>query len=155
MGAYCPAPVATPEVMHQVLTKVLKPAIKGMRKEKHPYIGILYAGIILTESGPKCLEFNCRFGDPETQVLLPSLSKKCDLAEVMMVFSLLYDFIVYFQACCEGRLDCIDVKFEDKFAVTVVASSKGYPGPYEKGKTITLPTNIPKGLFHFPSFNWY
>ncbi len=87
MGAYCPAPVATLQVMDQVLTSVLQPTLKGMRKDGHPYIGVLYAGIMLTESGPKTLEFNCRFGDPETQVLLPSLARDCDLGEIMLVRS--------------------------------------------------------------------
>jgi phosphoribosylamine--glycine ligase/phosphoribosylformylglycinamidine cyclo-ligase len=85
MGAYAPAPVLTKLLLEQVSTQVLDRAIKGMRKEGHPYIGVLYAGIMLTKTGPKVLEFNCRFGDPETQVILPLLDDSCDFAEIMLV----------------------------------------------------------------------
>lgn len=124
MGAYAPAPVATPEIMNLIQTKVLQPTIDGMRREKCPFVGVLYAGLMLDEKkGPQVLEYNCRFGDPETQVVLPLI--ETDLAEI-------------FVAAVEGRLDSIDIKYKKDFACTVVAASAGYPGDYPKGKEITL-----------------
>merc|ERR1739848_317154 len=94
-----------------------------MKKRGTPYVGVLYAGMMLTPNGPSVLEFNCRFGDPETQVLLPLL--KTDLYEVMC-------------ACCDGTLDSLDVRFkEDVSAATVVCAAQGYPGKYPKGMQIT------------------
>jgi phosphoribosylamine--glycine ligase len=121
MGAYGPAPVMTSERLKEVHEKVLQPTVDGMTKEGTPFKGILYAGIIVTEKGIKVLEYNVRFGDPEVQVILPLLENK--LGEV-------------FSASVNGTLDKVDLKFKDKHAVTVVMSSGGYPGSYEKGKTI-------------------
>ncbi|XP_039174854.1 trifunctional purine biosynthetic protein adenosine-3 isoform X1 [Crotalus tigris] len=123
MGAYCPAPQLSQDLLLKIRNSVLQKTIDGMRKEGIPYIGVLYAGLMLTKDGPKVLEFNCRFGDPECQVILPLL--KSDLYEVM-------------QATIDQKLsNCIPVWFEDRAAVTVVMASEGYPGNYAKGLEIT------------------
>ncbi|KAJ3357880.1 hypothetical protein GGF32_000829 [Allomyces javanicus] len=135
MGAYAPAPVGTPAVLAAVQTQVLQRTIDGIRREGHPFVGILYAGIMVTKNGPKVLEFNVRFGDPETQVLLPLLSS--DLADVML-------------AACNGALDSVTVEFaKDQAACTVIAASGGYPDAYAKGLPITVGT-VPKNatVFH-------
>jgi phosphoribosylamine--glycine ligase/phosphoribosylformylglycinamidine cyclo-ligase len=127
MGCYAPAPIYSKSLQETVKRTVLQATVDAMRKEGIPYVGILYAGIMLTESGPKVLEYNCRFGDPETQVLLPLLSDDCDLAEIML-------------AAANGCLDSVSVSFKDSYACTVVAASGGYPGSYAKGIPITIPS---------------
>jgi phosphoribosylamine--glycine ligase len=122
MGAYSPTPVITEAVMRQVERDVLVPAVDGLVREGIEYRGILYAGLMLTGGGPRVLEFNCRFGDPETQPLMMRL--KSDLLEVML-------------AVAEGRLGDIDLKWDPRPAISVVASSKGYPGSYPTGLPIT------------------
>ncbi|MEZ4767660.1 MAG: phosphoribosylamine--glycine ligase [Caldilineales bacterium] len=122
MGAYAPAPVMTAELLEDVRVNVLQAAVDGMRAEGAPYTGILYAGLMLTAGGSKVLEFNCRFGDPETQVILPLLAG--DLLDV-------------FDACLEGTLDQMDVGWHAGAAATVVAASEGYPGSYPKGREIS------------------
>ena len=122
MGAYSPAPVLTPELLAQVQREVLDPAVQGMAADGTPYIGVLYAGLMITAEGPKVVEFNCRFGDPETQVILPRLTG---------------DIVPIFQACCEGRLTPDLVQFDDGACVTVVIASPGYPRSYPKGLPIT------------------
>ena len=122
MGAYSPVPFYSEELNQRVLEEILKPAVRGLKREGREYKGVLYAGLILTPQGPKVLEFNARFGDPETQVLLPRL--KADLIDILM-------------AVTEGTLDKIDLQWEDKAAVCVVVASRGYPGEYPKGKVIT------------------
>ena len=121
MGAYAPAPVITPELSERVMEEILKPTIEGMKKEGRPYKGCLYAGLMITAKGPKVVEFNARFGDPETQVVLPLL--KSDLVEVML-------------ACVDGKLAETKIEWADEAAVSVVMASGGYPGDYEKGKII-------------------
>lgn len=121
MGAYSPAPVATAEVPAIVERDVLVPIVDALRNDGAPYRGVLYVGLMLTAGGPKVLEFNCRFGDPETQVLLTRLD--CDLAEVL-------------NAVVDGRLDEAEVRWTSKAAVCVVMASKGYPGKFESGKVI-------------------
>lgn len=121
MGTYAPAPVMTPDMVEQAVEKVLKPIIAGMRAEGRTYKGCLYAGLMITEEGPRVVEFNARFGDPETQVVLPLL--KSDLAGIM-------------QACCEGTLDQQKIEWSDGAAVCVVLASGGYPGSYMKGAPI-------------------
>ena len=121
MGAYAPAPVITPELQERVMEEILKPTIEGMKKEGRPFKGCLYAGLMITAKGPKVVEFNARFGDPETQVVLPLL--KSDLVEVML-------------ACVDGKLAETKVEWSDEAAVSVVMASGGYPGDYEKGKAI-------------------
>ncbi|ORZ07031.1 bifunctional purine ADE1 [Lobosporangium transversale] len=125
MGCYCPTPVATPELLADIKRTILQPTIDGMRRDGFPFVGILFTGIMLTNAGPKVLEYNVRFGDPETEVVLPLLSDDTDLAEVML-------------ACTEGRLDSVRVGIKPGFAATVVVASGGYPGSYPTGKAITL-----------------
>jgi len=121
MGAYAPAPVYTPEVHRDVMEKILKPAVRGMREEGRPYEGVLYAGLMVTEEGPKVLEFNVRFGDPEAQPVLTLLES--DLVEIM-------------EAVVCHRLQEAEVKWKEGASVCVVLASAGYPGSYEKGKVI-------------------
>ncbi len=122
MGAYAPAPVATDERMKFITDHVLKPVVEGMKSEGTPFKGILYAGLMIDGDDIKVLEFNARFGDPETQVILPLLDGK--LGDLL-------------SASVNGGLDKVDIKFKDNHAVTVVVSSGGYPGSYEKGKVIS------------------
>lgn len=121
MGAYAPAPLVTPEVMTEVEERIIQPVLKGMAEEGHPYRGILYVGLMITAEGPKVVEFNCRFGDPETQVVLPLLES---------------DLLDLFEALVEGRIGEADVPIRDGAAACVVLASAGYPGSYEKGKEI-------------------
>ncbi|XP_056883499.1 trifunctional purine biosynthetic protein adenosine-3 isoform X3 [Takifugu flavidus] len=122
MGAYCPTPQVSQELLQQIREIVLQKTVDGMREEGSPYVGVLYAGLMLTNQGPKVLEFNCRFGDPECQVLLPLL--KSDLYEVI-------------QNTLEGKLaTSAPVWHNDSSAVTVVMASSGYPGTYAKGVQI-------------------
>lgn len=128
MGAFAPSPLATPELMTEVEKTVMRPALAAMNAEGAPYQGVLYAGLILTETGPKVLEFNCRFGDPEAQVVLPLLD--CDLLEVMT-------------ACVFGRLaEQAPLNWSARSAATVVMASGGYPEAYEIGKQVT---GLPSG----------
>ncbi|SCV70826.1 BQ2448_3588 [Microbotryum intermedium] len=132
MGTYSPAPCATKDVEAEIHRRIVQPTIDGMRKDGLPFVGLLFTGIMLTADGPKVLEYNVRFGDPETQSLLALLSPETDLAEVML-------------ACVEGRLDSIKIAMKDQAAVTVVLASKGYPGKYEKGVELTfdeLPADV-------------
>lgn len=122
MGAYSPAPVITEDMVKEIKAKILDPVIKGMAEEGTPYKGILYAGLMMTEQGPKVVEFNCRFGDPETQVVLPLLT--CDLIKLA-------------QACIQGTLTPEMVTWKESAAVTVVLAAPGYPGDYPKGAVIT------------------
>lgn len=124
MGAYAPAPVATPAIMERITRETLKPTIDGMRREGYPFVGLLFTGFMLTDSGPKVLEYNVRFGDPETEALMLLLSEDTDLAAVIL-------------ACVEHRLDAVALTFRPGFAVSVVLASSGYPGSFEKGKAIT------------------
>lgn len=123
MGAYSPAPVITSELHNFVMERVVCPTVKGMADIGCAFKGVLYVGLMITESGPKVLEFNCRFGDPETQVLLPRL--KSDLVPLLM-------------ACVDGTLDqIVDVVWYSEAAACVVMASGGYPNPYQTGKVIT------------------
>jgi len=122
MGAYSPAPVVTEKIMEQITREMLVPVVDGMHKNDTPYKGILYAGIMITQGGPRVLEFNVRFGDPETQPILARL--KSDLLEAML-------------ATCNGTLDKITLEWDSRPAVCIVMASGGYPETYEKGKVIT------------------
>ena len=122
MGAYAPAPLMTPVLLDEVRRTVLQPAIDGLAAEGMPYVGVLYAGMMITPDGPKTLEFNCRLGDPETQVILPLLAS--DVVDVI-------------EACLTGQLADLDVRWRDRAAATVVAASEGYPGGYLKGREIS------------------
>lgn len=121
MGTYAPAPVVTEDLMETIKSTILEPTIQAMAKEGHPYKGCLYAGLMITSEGPKVVEFNARFGDPETQVVLPLLDS--DLGEIML-------------ACINGTLADCDIKWSDKAAVCVVMSAGGYPAKYRKGDEI-------------------
>ena len=121
MGAYSPAPVVTDKLLSQIVREVLVPTVDGMNRNDTPYKGVLYAGMMLTQGGPRVLEFNVRFGDPETQPIL--MRMKGDLLEVML-------------AVCDGKLDKVSLDWDKRPAVCVVMASGGYPGPYEKGKVI-------------------
>ena len=122
MGTYAPAPVMTDVLRLKATELILKPVVEAMAKEGMPYQGCLYAGLMIKGDSVKVVEFNCRFGDPETQVVLPLLDG--DLAEIML-------------ACATGTLDKADVAWYNKAAVCVVMASGGYPESYEKGKEIT------------------
>lgn len=122
MGTFSPSPFYTKEVEEFCEANIYQPTIDAMAAEGRPFTGILFTGLMLTEDGPKVLEYNARFGDPEAQVVLPRM--KNDMIEVM-------------EACVEGRLDEINLEFEDNAAVCVVLASEGYPVSYEKGKVIT------------------
>ena len=121
MGTYAPAPVMTADMVQQATEKVLNPVIAAMAKEGRPYKGCLYAGLMITEEGPKVVEFNARFGDPETQVVLPLLES--DLVDIML-------------ACADGTLDTVDIQWSKGTAVCVVMASGGYPKAYQKGFAI-------------------
>ena len=121
MGVYSPVPIVT-EAEHAEMERIMEATVAELAAEGIDYRGCLYGGFMLTEDGPKVLEFNARFGDPETQVVLPRL--KNDLVEVML-------------ACAEQRLDEVELSWRPEWAVSVVLTSAGYPGSYEKGKVIT------------------
>lgn len=121
MGAYSPVPAVTDEIFDIAVGRILRPTVDAMAREGRPYKGVLYAGLMLTAEGPKALEYNCRFGDPETQVVLPLLES--DLVEAM-------------EACIDSTLDQTPPQWSAKTAVCVVMASGGYPGDYEKGKVI-------------------
>jgi phosphoribosylamine--glycine ligase/phosphoribosylformylglycinamidine cyclo-ligase len=130
MGAYAPAPIFTSEMLIEAQESILKPAVNGLKREGIPFVGVLYAGLMLTPSGIRVLEFNCRFGDPETQVVLPLL--QTDLLEIA-------------EACVNGTLADVHVRWKNGAAVCVVVASKGYPEKAESGKRVTigqLPENM-------------
>jgi phosphoribosylamine--glycine ligase len=121
MGVYAPPPDIDADLVERITRTVLQPTVEGMAARGTPYVGVLYAGVMLTDRGPQVLEFNCRFGDPETQAILPLLDG--DLVEIML-------------ACIDGRLDEVDVKVHDGACATVVLASPGYPAKYPKGLPI-------------------
>lgn len=118
MGTFSPSPFYTPEVDAFCQKYIYQPTVDAMAAEGRPFVGIIFFGLMLTADGPKVLEYNARFGDPEAQVVLPRMEN--DIVEVM-------------EACVEGRLDTIDLQFQDNAAVCVVLASEGYPVKYEKG----------------------
>ena len=122
MGAYAPAPIVTRQLLAAIEETVFAPALRGMAAEGAPFAGVLYAGLMLTKTGPQVIEFNCRFGDPETQVILPLL--RSDIANAM-------------RACISRTLGTVDIDWSSQTAVSVVAASGGYPGAYSKGQTIS------------------
>jgi phosphoribosylamine--glycine ligase len=123
MGAYSPAPVLTPELQARVMAEIIEPTVRTMRVEGNPYQGVLFAGLMLTSEGPKLIEYNARFGDPECQVLMMRLES--DLAAIML-------------ACAQGTLEGVEIALRDETALTVVMAAKGYPGTPEKGGAIAL-----------------
>ncbi|GAB4581610.1 MAG: phosphoribosylamine--glycine ligase [Anaerolineales bacterium] len=133
MGVFTPSPYCPPALIRQALETAIQPAIDGMRSEGHPFVGVLFTGLMLTPNGPKVLEYNCRFGDPETQAVLPLL--ETDLLEIML-------------ACVNGKLDALadHIRWKDAASVCVVLASGGYPESYPRGLPITgldtLPANV-------------
>jgi len=122
MGAYTPTPLVDEQMMMRIEREVLVPTVDALRREEIEYKGVLYAGLMLTPGGPKVLEYNCRFGDPECQPLMVRM--KGDLLAVM-------------EGVCDGKLDRVDISWDQRVACCVVMCSGGYPGPYEKGLPIT------------------
>ena len=131
MGTIAPNPCYTPEIARVCMDTIFLPTLAAMRAEGCPFKGCLYFGLMLTPKGPRVIEYNCRFGDPETQVVLPLL--KTDLLTVM-------------QAVENGTLGDLNVEWRDGAAACVILASGGYPGHYEKGKTITLPDTLPENV---------
>ncbi len=121
MGAYSPAPVLTDDVIDKTLSRIIKPTVGAMAERGTPYRGVLYAGLMIKDGEPKLIEYNCRFGDPECQVLVMRL--RSDLATALL-------------AARDGVLDAIDLRWRDEAALTVVMAARGYPGEYEKGSEI-------------------
>jgi len=122
MGTFSPSRVYTPDIAKEVKKTIMEPTIRAMNQEGCPFKGVLYFGLILTEKGAKVLEYNARFGDPETQVILPRL--KTDLVDI-------------FLAIIDEKLDKIDIQWENNAAVCVILASGGYPGNYKKGYEIS------------------
>jgi phosphoribosylamine--glycine ligase/phosphoribosylformylglycinamidine cyclo-ligase len=124
MGAFTPLPDVNEAVLNDIQRTILEPTLQGMAAQGSPYTGVLYAGIMLTAEGPKVLEFNCRFGDPETQVLMPLL--ETDLVDII-------------EACLNQTLNTVDIKWKQQACLTVVAAAAGYPDTYPKNLPIELP----------------
>lgn len=136
MGTFSPNPIITPELEKEILETIINPTIKGLKQEGIVYKGILYAGLMIVNNKPYVLEFNCRFGDPETQVILPRL--ETDLVDIFMAIS-------------EQKLNKVEVKWKSDASLCVILASEGYPGKYKKGVPITgleMVKNI-KDLFVF------
>jgi phosphoribosylamine---glycine ligase len=134
MGAYAPAPIFTKGLLQEAIEKVLQPAVDGLRNEGRTFVGVLYAGLMWTKDGIRVLEFNCRFGDPEPQVVLPLL--ETDLVDIA-------------EACVDGKLADVNIRWKKGAAVCVVLASKGYPEKAESGKEVSfspLPANM--ACFH-------
>ena len=132
MGTVAPNPWYTPAVAKRCMEEIFLPTVHAMNAEGRPFKGCLYFGLMLTKDGPKVIEYNCRFGDPETQVVLPLLES--DLFTVM-------------RACTEGRLGEVEVKFKDGAACCVILASQGYPGSYEKGFPLEIPDQLRQQVY--------
>jgi phosphoribosylamine--glycine ligase len=122
MGAYAPAPICPPHLVEELTRTILQPTVDGLREEGRSFVGVIYAGLMLTPDGPRVLEYNCRFGDPETQAILPLL--ETDLIDIA-------------EACAIGQLNTIEVKWTSGAAACIVIASEGYPGQYPIGREIT------------------
>ncbi|MFP5114969.1 phosphoribosylamine--glycine ligase [Bacillaceae bacterium C204] len=135
MGTYAPLPHMDSSMVKRIIEEIVQPTANAMVEEEVPFEGILYTGLMLTKSGPKVIEYNARFGDPETQVVLPLL--ETDLLDILI-------------ASLSGELENVEVKWKDKSAVCVIMSSDGYPGSYEKGQVIKGLDNVtyPTIVFH-------
>lgn len=133
MGAYSPVPIMTPELEKEIIDTIVSPTIRGMEEEKIPYSGVLFFGLMITESGPNVLEYNCRFGDPETQVILPLIKD---------------DFCLMMIASATGVLSNEPVSLYKKFAVCVVIAARGYPDSPRKGDLIDIERNLDGFLLH-------
>ena len=137
MGAYAPAPIADDVLMMRICKEIIRPTIDALKQEDSLYTGLLYAGLMITDTGPKVIEFNCRFGDPETQAVLPLIEN--DVVDLM-------------EATCDGTLDQHSLRLLSLYSVCVVMASGGYPGSYEMGKEIKGLNSIvrakDKNVFH-------
>lgn len=122
MGAYSPAPVMTPELIEQTMREIVEPTMRGMAEMGSPFAGVLFAGLMLTDKGPRLIEYNTRFGDPECQVLMLRLKE---------------DLLVLLNAATDGQLAHVSARWRDEAALTVVMAAKGYPGTPEKGSVIS------------------
>lgn len=136
MGAYAPAPVLSKDMLDDVMNRIIQPTVDAMASEETPYLGIVYCGLMITKDGPKVVEYNCRFGDPEAQVILPSL--KTDLLELM-------------NTTVNGKLDYVSIDLDSDYFCSVVMASEGYPGSYPKGLPITGIDDVPEGVIVFHS----
>jgi phosphoribosylamine---glycine ligase len=134
MGAYAPVPGITQTMLDEILERVLKPVIHGMKERGTPYRGVLYGGLMLTPNGINVIEFNARFGDPEAQILMPLL--ETDLLDVL-------------EACADGDLSDLEIQWKNESCATVVLASPGYPGSYPKGILIHGLENLPDGVIAF------
>jgi phosphoribosylamine--glycine ligase len=136
-GAYAPAPVVTPDLMARIRDEIIEPTLEGMRRDGTVYQGVLYCGIMITEDGPKVVEYNCRFGDPETQIVLPLIKS---------------DVLDLFYRSATGTLSAHNLRVENGSAACVVMASHGYPGGYEVGKSISgiadASTDVHTIIFH-------
>ena len=132
MGTVAPNPYYTKDIEKECMEKIFLPTVDAMNKEGRMFKGCLYFGLMLTENGPKVIEYNCRFGDPETQVVLPLLES---------------DLLTIMQAVTNGELDKAEVKFADKNACCVIMASDGYPVKYEKGFEITVPQEVTDSVY--------
>ena len=121
MGAFSPSPLIDDALTKRIMTEIIEPSVKGLAEDDTPFVGVLYAGLVLTPDGPKLLEYNARFGDPECQVLMMRL--KSDLVAALL-------------AACDGQLKNVDLQWYEDSAVCVVMATEGYPGAYEKGSAI-------------------
>jgi len=122
MGAYSPAPIINDSLYEDIMRDIIRPTIYALKEEGINYKGVLYAGLMMTENGPQLLEYNVRFGDPETQAILSRIES---------------DFLEALEAVVEGKLDEVEIKWDKRSCICVVIASGGYPGSYEKGKEIT------------------
>ncbi len=141
MGAYSPAPVVTPEIHNRILEEVIYPTVRGMDAEGAPYTGFLYAGLMIDADGtPKVIEYNCRFGDPETQPIM--MRMESDLVELCLM-------------AIDEKLDEAESKWDPRASIGVVLAAGGYPADYEKGDVISLPTSETEGqkIFHAGTAN--
>lgn len=134
MGAYCPTPVIGQRMLQRVEKEIILPTVSAMLLDENPYKGILYCGLMITEEGPKVVEFNCRLGDPEAQAILPSLQS---------------DFLELIEAAANENLDEKEVKVDDKYRCCVVLASEGYPRKYQKGKLISGIEDVSGDAFVF------
>ena len=137
MGAYSPAPVVDAKMEARILSTIIKPTVAAMAAEDRPFAGVLYAGLMITRDGPKLIEYNARFGDPECQVLMPR------------VFG---DIVPVLDACANRQLRHVGIRWKDEVALCVVMAAKGYPGDVDKGSEIrgldSAPTNAKTVIFH-------
>lgn len=122
MGAYSPAPVMTDDMCKQVMDEIILPTTKAMADMGHPYKGVFFAGLMITDTGPKLIEYNCRFGDPECQVLMSRMTS---------------DIVPLLAASAKGELEGLSIDWSDTVALTVVMAANGYPGSYKKGTEIS------------------